>query len=81
MNKNYNAQDADNMNSFWFWLSVIANLCQIESYQMNMVQISNDDLLKHLQEQDVVLDNQTNVYLKRIVEQNDELLKILKERR
>lgn len=71
----------------FFWLSVIANCCQIESYSMNKSQISNDEILKHLAQQDQILDKQdkildeqTNIYLKRIVEQNEEILRYLKER-
>lgn len=70
---------------FFFWLSVVANWCQIESYEMNKQQISNDDLMKHLLTQDEVLDNQnkllqeqTNIYLKEIIKQNEEILNLLK---
>lgn len=77
----------DNNNyDFFFWLSVMSNWCQLESYQMNQKQLSNDDLMKHLQKQDNVLEEQNQVleeqttkYLKTIIEQNKEILKILKE--
>lgn len=77
----------DNNNyDFFFWLSVMSNWCQLESYQMNQKQLSNDDLMKHLQKQDNVLekqnqmlDEQTTQYLKTIINQNEEILKILKE--
>ena len=77
----------DNNNyDFFFWLSVMSNWCQLESYQMNQKQLSNDDLMKHLQKQDNVLkkqnqmlDKQTTQYLKTIIKQNEEILKILKE--
>lgn len=77
----------DNNNyDFFFWLSVMSNWCQLESYQMNQKQLSNDDLMKHLQKQDNVLekqnqmlDEQTTQYLKTIIKQNEEILKILKE--
>lgn len=68
----------NNNYDFFFWLSVMANWCQLESYQMNKKQISNDEIMKHLNKQDDILDKQTNIYLKKIIQQNEEILKILK---
>lgn len=59
--------DADRFGSFWFWLAVVSNYCQIESYELNKKQISNDELLKYLEHQD-------NDYLKTIIEQNIQLI-------
>lgn len=71
---------------FFFWLSVMSNWCQLESYQMNKQQISNDTLMKHLLKQDDVLDKQnqildeqTNIHLKKIIEQNEEIISLLKK--
>lgn len=76
----------DEFSSFWWWLSVVANYCQIESYEMNRKQLSNGDLMKHLLDQDKVLDyqnkilqEQTNDYLKKIVEQNEIIINLLKK--
>lgn len=76
----------DSNYDFFFWLSVMSNWCQLESYQMNQKQLSNDDLMKHLQKQDNVLekqnqilDEQTTKYLKIIIEQNETIIKLLKE--
>lgn len=66
----------DNFNVY-FILNIIANLLQIADYQMNVSQLSNDDLMKELQKQDQVLDEQTNSYLKRIVENQEKILEIL----
>ena len=41
--------DADCFGSFWFWLAVVSNYCQIQSYEMDKKQISNDELMKHLE--------------------------------
>lgn len=75
----------DEFGSFWWWLAVTANYCQIESYEMNKKQISNDELMKHLQEQDKILNEQdnmlqeqTNIYLKKIIKQNEEIIELLK---
>lgn len=61
----------------YFILSIIANMCQVMDFQMNIAQLSNDDLMKHLLQQDKVLDEQTNIYLKKIIEQNEEIKNIL----
>ena len=61
----------------YFILSIIANMCQVMDFQMNMSQLSNNDLMKHLLQQDKVLDEQTNIYLKKIIEQNEEIKNIL----
>lgn len=64
----------------YFILSIIANMCQVMDFQMNMAQLSNDDLMKHLLQQDKVLDEQTNIYLKKIIEQNEEIMELLKNK-
>lgn len=75
----------NNNYDFFFWLSVVSNWCQLQSYEMNQKQLSNDDLMEHLQKQDNILETQTKVleeqtavYLETIVKQNEEILKILK---
>lgn len=57
--------DADGFGSFWFWLAVVSNYCQIQSYEMDKKQISNDELMKHLEYQDMILNEQTNDYFKK----------------
>lgn len=57
----------NSIGSFWFWLAVVSNYCQIESYEMNKKQISNDELLKYLEHQD-------NDFLKTIIEQNIKII-------
>ena len=63
----------------YFILSLIANICQLMDFQMNVSQLSNDDLMKHLLQQDKILDEQTNIYLKKIIKQNEEIKTILNE--
>ena len=56
------------MNENWyFFLSVLANACQIQSYQMNSKSLQNEDLLEYLQHQD-------NDFLTRIIKQNEEII-------
>lgn len=67
-------------NNYGFlFLSVLANTCQLESWQMNRKSLSNETLLKYLQHQD-------NDFLKTIIEQNktiinqnEEILKYIKK--
>lgn len=55
-----------------YLLNYVANWLQILDFQMNTQQLTNDDLMKHLEMQDKILDEQTielqkqtNVYLKK----------------
>lgn len=65
---------------FFFWLSVFANLLQIENYEMLLKDAKNNDIMQELQSQDKMLTEQTNIYLKKIVEQNEEILRLLKDK-
>lgn len=64
----------------YFLLSVIANLCQLADFQMNVSQLSNDDLMKELQKQDEILDEQTQIYLKTIIKQNNKIIELLQNK-
>ena len=66
-------------NDNYFVLSIVANMCQLMDFQLNITQLSNDDLMRHLLQQDRVLDEQTNLYLKKIIDQNEEIIKLLKK--
>ena len=70
----------DNNSYSYFILSIVANICQLMDFQMNMTQLSNEDLMRHLIEQDKVLEEQTNDYLKKIVEQNEKIIELLKNK-
>lgn len=59
-------------------IALLANLCQIASFDMNVSEVTNDQLVKKLEKQDLVLDQQTNDYLKKIIEQNEKILEILR---
>ena len=71
----------DNNNDFniFFILNIISNLLQIVDYQLNVSQVSNDEIMRHLQKQDGILSEQTNIYLKQIIKQNEEIKEILRE--
>lgn len=66
-------------------LSRMADLAQLINFEMNVQQLSNDDIMRHLLKQDKVLDEQTNMlqkqtndYLEIIIKQNEEIIKLLK---
>lgn len=64
----------ENENNPYFLLGILANILQIADFQMNVSQLSNDDIMRHLLLQDRVLDDQTNNYLKKIIEQNEKII-------
>lgn len=64
----------DNNNGYFF-LSVLANLCQLYDLTLNLNETSNDEIMKVLERQDKALDEQTDVYLKKIVKQNEIIIK------
>ena len=59
-------------------ISIASYLLSIQNLQLNQQQTSNDDLNNHLQEQDDILQEQNEVYLKKIIEQNKEMIELLK---
>ena len=63
----------------FFLLELLSNILQIASLQMLQKGTSNNDIMKELQVQDQTLSEQTNVYLKEIIKQNEEILELLKK--
>ena len=63
----------------FFLLELLSNILQIASFQMLQKSTSNNDIMKELQVQDQTLSEQTNVYLKEIIKQNEEILELLKK--
>lgn len=59
-----------NDNNFWFWLEVSSNLAQLASYDILIHDFNNNDLMEYLKHQDELLDV--------IIQQNEELLRLLK---
>lgn len=64
-------------NDSLFLLEILSNVLQIASYIMLQKDSSNNDIMQELQLQDRVLSEQTNIYLKNIIRQNEEILKKL----
>lgn len=60
----------DNDNLF-FWLNFFSNVLQVENYNMLLKDKTNNEIMKELQ-------NQDKNYLEKIIEQNNEIISILK---
>lgn len=72
-NLSKNEEQAKMQNDILTKLSLIADILQVSNYQLNVTQVSNDDLMK-------TLNNQNQDYLELIIEQNKEIIKLLKEK-
>jgi len=59
-------------NNFVYWLGIISNILQIESYNLLLKDKTNNELMKELQ-------NQDQNYLEKIVKQNEEIIAMLKK--
>ena len=73
-----------NNDSFFNKWAIITGIIQFMDYNLNIRQVDNDTILQHLNMQDKVLEDQnrelqkqTNEYLKKIVEQNEEIIRKL----
>lgn len=61
-----------NENNGFFLFNVLANCFQMLDYNLNVTQTSNDVLFKELQ-------RQNKEYLEKIIKQNEEIIKLLKD--
>lgn len=59
-------------------IAIASYLLSIQNLQLNQQDLSNNNLNDHLQEQDRILHEQNEKYLSKIIEQNEEILKLLK---
>ena len=64
-------------NNSLFLIEILSNVLQIASYIMLQKDSSNNDIMHELQLQDKMLSEQTNIYLKNIIRQNEEILEKL----
>lgn len=69
MNTNFN-WDNDTLNL----MSVLSYAIAIFNMQLNLKQVSTDELNKHLEKQDDILNKQNMDYLEKIVKQNENIL-------
>ena len=59
-----------NDNNFFFWLAVVADVAQLESYNILLNDFNNNDLMRFLEHQDKLLTT--------IIEQNEQIIRLLK---
>lgn len=59
-------------------ISIASYLLSIQNLQLNTQQTTNDDLNKHLQKQDEMLREQNEKFLNKIIQQNEEIINLLK---
>lgn len=59
-------------------ISIASYLLSIQNLQLNQQDLSNNKLNEHLQEQDKILLEQNEKYLSKIIQQNEEILTLLK---
>lgn len=60
-------------------INFIANLLQFVDFYLNISQTSNDEIAKRLNKQEQILFEQTNEYLKKILENQEKILKLLND--
>lgn len=63
---------------FYFYLSLLANICQIASFDMNIQQTSTDEIMESVQKQGEVIQNDINDKLNTIIKQNNDIIELLK---
>lgn len=59
-------------------ISIASYLLSIQNLQLNQQDLSNTNLNEHLQEQDKILHEQNEKYLTKIIQQNEEIITLLK---
>jgi len=59
-------------------MTIASYLLSIQNLQLNTQQATNDDLNKHLQKQDEILHEQNEKFLNKIIQQNEEIINLLK---
>lgn len=69
------------MNNFYFWLNTLANFLQIENYNLNLQDATNTEINNHLQQQDKILSQSLDKKLDKVVQQNEEILELLKNKK
>ena len=61
-------------------LSLISNICQLASFAMLLAEATNREILQELKAQDRILEEQTNNYLKEILDRITKIEKILEKK-
>lgn len=67
--------------NFFFWLSVVANVLQIENYRMLLKDATNNDILKKIANSRPNACGANQRIFKKIIEQNEEILKKIEKKK
>lgn len=67
------------IDNFYFWLNTMANLLQIENYNLNLKDATNTEINNHLQQQDKILSESIDKKLDKIIAQNEQIIELLKK--
>ena len=67
------------IDNFYFWLNTLANLLQIENYNLNLKDATNTEINNHLQQQDKILSESIDKKLDKIIAQNEQIIELLKK--
>jgi len=68
------------MDNFYFWLNTMANLLQVENYNLNLKDKTNTEINNHLQKQDQILSENISKKLDIIIKQNEKIIELLEEK-
>ena len=68
------------MNNFYFWLNTMANLLQVENYNLNLKDKTNTEINNHLQRQDQIMSENLSKKLDKIIEQNEKIIELLNKK-
>lgn len=79
-----NNNSSNDNNGFLLALNILANILQIADFEMNISELSNDELMKHLEQQDMtlqyqnsMLNEQTDKYLNQILDNQNKIIELL----
>ena len=78
MNNQFNQQNGLFNDSFLDMISIIGFAISIYNLKLNEKQISNDELAKEVQINRSKIDEQNDKYLETIVEQNNQIINLLR---
>lgn len=62
------------------FFDIFIGFVQILDFMLNVTQVSNDELFKELNKQDQILNEQNEKYLKRILENQEKIIKLLEDK-
>ena len=62
------------------YFNLFIGFVQMLDFWLNIAQVSNDELFKELQKQDQILNEQNEKYLKKILKNQEKIIKMLEDK-